>query len=183
MNYFALFTDVSLDPVRKLGMGAFLVVPMKTPETLPDSIEKSILSELVGLKKFEKSSSAKLEVQTVLWALDGFWKGLKVSEPVKLSLYTDSQCVAGLMKRRKTLEEKAYISSKTKCLLRNAPLYQAFYKFYDDLGFEIIKVKGHTRSASRDRAHCIFSMLDKEVRKGFRQWMSEVDLGTPCRIV
>lgn len=183
MNYFALFTDVSLDPVRKLGMGAYLVVPIKTPETLPDSIEKSVISELVRLKKFEKSSSTKLEVQTVLWALEDLWKGLKVSGPVKLTLYTDSQCVTELIKRRKKLEEKAYISSKTNCLLRNAPLYQAFYKFQNDLGFEVIKIKGHTHSASRDRTHCIFSILDKQVRKAFRQWMSEVDLSTSCRTV
>ncbi len=172
MNSFALFTDVSLDPVSKLGIGAYLVVPMEIQETFSGPIKRSVISGLVRSKKFEESSSTKLEVQTVLWALDNFRKGLKVPGPVMLYLYTDSQCVAGLLKRRETLEKKTYISGKTKRLFRNASLYQAFYKFYDDLGFKIIKVKGHTRSTSRDKAHRIFSILDKEVRKAFRQWMS-----------
>jgi hypothetical protein len=83
-------------------------------------------------------------------------------------------CCRVVEKKGDAGEKKTYISGKTKRLLRNASLYQAFYKFYDDLGFKIIKVKGHTRSTSRDKAHCIFSILDKEGSKEGFQAMDEL---------
>ncbi len=175
MNSFALFTDVSLNPKLKFGLGAYLIVPTSFIEIQPDTIKRSAIAESLKIRKFEGTSSTKLEVQTVLWALEDYRKQLKVSAPEKLHLYTDSQCVASLLRRRPGLEGNGFMSKRTNCLLKNTSLYRKFYEFYDELGFDVIKVAGHTRSSSQDTVHRIFSFVDKEVRKAFNLWIREVE--------
>lgn len=173
MNSFALFTDVSLNPHLKRGVGGYLLVPASFLEVSPHSIERSEVAELLAIRRFEDTSSTKIEVQTALWALDDYRNTLKASGAGKLRLYTDSQCIAGLLKRRTGLEANMFLSGKTNLLLNNASFYRTFYEFHDELGFEVTKVKGHTRSCSRDTVHCIFSFIDREVRKALKLWMAE----------
>jgi ribonuclease HI len=92
----------------------------------------------------------------------------------QLMVYSDSQCVAGLLKRRPGLEAKGFLSKRTTRLLRNALLYRRFYELHDELGFEIIKVKGHTPFRCRDTIDGIFSFVDKETRKALRLWIKEI---------
>jgi len=176
MNGFALFTDVSLNPKLKLGVGAYLVIPASFLEVTPHNIGRSEAAERLVVRRFECTSSTKLEVQTVLWALEDFRNALTVSELRKLRVYSDSQCVAGLLRRRSGLEVKGFLSKRTNRLLINASLYRNFYEFYDELGFEVIKVAGHTRSCSRDTVHRIFSFVDREVRKELNLWMAEFEV-------
>lgn len=168
MKDIALFTDVSLDPGRKLGVGAYLVLPASL------LIKKSEVADRVKVRRFEDTSSTKLEIQTVLWALEEYRNGPKVPGPGKLCLYSDSQCVAGLLKRRPGLLACGFLSKRTARPLRNASLYRAFYEFHDELGFEVIKVKGHSRTRLNDSAHRIFSLVDKEARKALRLWTAEL---------
>ncbi len=86
----------------------------------------------------------------------------------------DSKCVTDLLKRRPGLEAKGFLSGSANRLLKNAPLYRKFYKFQDELAFEVIKVKGHSPSSSRDTIERIFSFVDKETRKELRLWMEEL---------
>jgi ribonuclease HI len=125
------------------------------------------------LRRFEGSSSASIELKTALWALEDYRNTLKSSSPGKLLVYTDSQCIAGLLKRRVRLETNSFLSSKTNLLLKNASLYRRFYEFHDELGFEVTKVRGHTRSCSRDTVDSIFSLIDREARKALKVWLSE----------
>jgi len=118
------------------------------------------------LRRFEDTSSTKLEVQTLLWALQDCRELLKGKE---VSIYTDSQCVYGLRERRRKLEENAFLSRKTNGPLKNASLYREFFTLADALGFEVVKVAGHTRVRSRDTVEQIFSLIDKEVRKALRE--------------
>jgi hypothetical protein len=171
MNSFAIFTDASLNPSLNLGVGACLVVPAAFLEQPSESIEASAVAGLVLLKRFEDTSSTALEVRTALWALEEYRTGLHGACPVQLSLYCDSQCIAGLPGRRAALEAQSYVSRGSGRQLHNAPLYRAFYELQDELGFEIIKVAGHTRTADRDTVHRIFSCLDKEARKELRLWV------------
>ena len=70
MNNYSLFTDASLNPELKVGVGGYLIVPesfIKTPSNL---IKISELDEILVLRRFENTSSTKLEIQTVLWALE-----------------------------------------------------------------------------------------------------------------
>ena len=175
MNSFALFTDVSLNPLLKLGVGCYLLVPYSFLEVSPQNIERTKVAEHLILRRFEASSSAELEVRTALWAFEDCRDGLKASGPLKLRLYTDSQCIASLLKRRAGLEANRFLSRKINLLLKNASLYRTFYEFHDELGFEVTKVKGHTRSCSRDTVHSIFSLIDREARKALKLWINEFE--------
>jgi ribonuclease HI len=164
----ALFTDVSLNPRHKLGMGACLVVPAVFLERPPECIERSEIAQQVVVRRFEETSSTKLEVQTVIWALDEYRNSPAASGPEKLCIYTDSQCVAGLLRRRPRLEHTNFLSARTHCPIRNAALYRTFYELLDELGFDVIKVSGHTRTSSRNTVEYVFSIVDKEVRKALK---------------
>lgn len=171
MNHYALFTDVSLNPTLKLGFGAYLVIPSSLLEISPERIIRSELVEQIRLRKFEVTSSTKLEVQTLLWALEDFHKEFSGSRSGTLDVYSDSQCVTGLLRRRSQLEMNGFCSKVTNRLLTNGCLYRKFYEFHDTLGFEIIKVAGHSRSCSHDSIHRIFSFVDKEARKALKLCM------------
>lgn len=177
MNNLALFIDASLNPLLKCGVGGYLVVPASFLEVAPAGLERSDVTERMVLRRFADTSSSKLEVQTVLWALEDYQNQLKASGPGKLLVYTDSQCVAGLPKRRPGLVANSFLSKKTDSLIRNAPLYLRFYELFDELGFEVIKVAGHSRSYSHDTVHRIFSFIDREVRKALTLWMGEFEVG------
>jgi ribonuclease HI len=170
----ALFTDVSLNPTLRLGVGAYLPVPAPFLERSPQSIEGSEIDRRLMIRKFEGTSSTRLEVQTVLWALEDYQNRLKGPWPETIQVYSDSQCVAGLLKRRPGLEADGLPGQSTNHPLKNISLYRKFYEFYDEMGFEVIKVAGHSRSCSHNAVHRIFSMVDKEARKALRQWMREL---------
>jgi ribonuclease HI len=173
MNDIALFCDVSLNPILKLGVGAYLVVPAALLESEPHSIEVSQITDRLVMRRFEGTSSAMLEVQTVLWSLEEYFNGLKDSKSGKMRVYSDSQCVVSLLKRRPALEAKDFISRRTNRQLKNTLLYRRFYEYHDELGFEIIKVTGHSRSCSHDTVTRIFSLVDRNVRKVLNLWICE----------
>jgi len=177
MNSASLFTDVSLNPKLRVGMGAYLVVPTSLLEISPESVERSKATEIM-MRRFKCTSSTRLELQTVLWALKDHRKESKGVKPGKLHIYSDSQCIAGLLKRRSELETKGFLSGKKNCFLRNAPLYQEFYEAYDQLGFKVIKVTGHSRLCSHNTVDRIFSWIDRGVRKALRTWMQELTVKT-----
>jgi ribonuclease HI len=164
MNSDAIFTDVSLHPQLRSGVGGFLVIPSSFLVEPSQIRTRDEVAERLVLRRFEKTSSTELEVRTVLWALEEYLEE-KGSVPGNLRIYTDSQCVSSLLKRRPRLEAKAFISKRTDRPLKNAPLYRRFYQLYDELGFEVIQVAGHSRSSSQDPIHRIFSWIDREVRK------------------
>ena len=57
-----LFTDGSVSPKTRIGFGAYMAFSEEL-ENIED------LSENIKVKKFENTSSSKLELQTLLWAL------------------------------------------------------------------------------------------------------------------
>jgi ribonuclease HI len=171
-----LFSDVSLHPQLRRGVGGCLLVPAAFLEVSPHSIESSKVDKHLVVRRFEGSSSTRLEVLTALWALEDYQNILKASGAGKLRVYTDSQCLAGLLKRRPGLVANGFLSKKTNSLLRNAPLYRRFYELFDELEFEVIKVAGHSRSCSRDTIHCIFSSVDREVRKELKLWINGFEI-------
>jgi ribonuclease HI len=173
MNSFALFTDVSLNPQHKYGLGACLLVPSKYLETAPQDIRREEISAQLQLKMFTETSSTRLEVQTLLWALENYRAEFNGSDLGSLWVYTDSQCIVGLQGRRAGLEANNFLSRRSKRPLKNTLLYRAFYAAYDELGFELIKVAGHSRSCSHDTVQRIFSYVDKEVRKTLPLWTEE----------
>ena len=174
MKGMALFTDSSLNPKNKAGVAACLIVSGSFLDRPPSDVKAFELAGLLKVKRFEETSSAALEVRTVLWAIEEYKKEFQISGAEKLRVYSDSKCVKDLLNRRSGLEARGFLSGSTNRLLKNAALYRKFYKFHDELAFQVIKVKGHSPSSSRDTIERIFSFLDKETRKELRLWMEEL---------
>jgi len=171
MNSLALFTDVSLNPERRCGVGVYFVIPASMLPVTPDCVDKSVVDKHVVVRRFENTTSTKLEVQTVLWALENT---CKPSGPDRMQIYTDSQGIAGLLGRRQTLELNGFCAKRSNLPVKNAALYRTFYEFFDRLGFEVIKVPGHSRYHSHDTVCRIFSFVDRKARKSLKLWMEEI---------
>jgi ribonuclease HI len=173
MSGFALFTDASLNFKLSVGAGAFLIIPAELFAGQSGSISAEQLAGFLRVKRFAETGSTALEIKTALWALESFRKEFTAAGAGDLCLYTDSQCLAGLLRRRAALERNDFMSKRAGVALKNAALYRTFFKLYDEDGFEVIKVTGHTRSAERDTLQSVFSFLDRETRKKLRTWVIE----------
>jgi len=160
-----LFTDGSVNPQSKIGFGSYLFLD----ESLFFSSKQK---NQIKSKKFEDSSSTKLELETLLWALDdeslqtNFW-----GDNFTLIIYTDCQNIIGLQKRREGFEKKKYLNSKAK-LIKNHQLYKDFYKKIDSLECEFVKVKGHKKSSLKDKIDNIFTLVDKASREALRSYLA-----------
>ncbi|MBN2775329.1 MAG: hypothetical protein JXR31_13820 [Prolixibacteraceae bacterium] len=155
METIMVFTDGSVNTKTKTGFGACLIV---TDED--HSIEE--FKKDIRIKKIENTTSVKLEIQTLIWALSKLEPSCK-----KIIIYTDSQNIAGLKNRRKRLEENNY-RSKNNRIINNAEFYREFYWITDCLDCEIKKVKGHQQSKQKDKIAGIFTLVDRAARKAVR---------------
>jgi len=167
---FALFTDVSVSPVLKLGVGAYVIIPASFLEASSGVIAKPQITGRIKVRRFEETSSTRLELQTVLWALTENRQGPHGN----LTIYSDSQCVSGLLNRKPRLLAGGFLSKKTNRQLGNASLYRTFFELHDELGFHVVKVDGHSGTRIRDAVQRIFSFVDKEARKALKTWLSEL---------
>ncbi len=151
-----LFTDGSVNPQSEVGFGAYLLL---------ENIESfcTELEEKIKIKKFNNTSSTKLELETLLWALDEV--NLK---NFKIVVYTDCQNIIGLGDRRDRFEKNNYITGKGK-LIKNHDLYKEFFKKIDSLDCEFIKVKGHKKASVKNEIDEIFTLVDKATRQALRK--------------
>ncbi len=155
MDEFFLFTDGSINTRTKVGYGAYLF--LNEMKYQPD-----ILKPRIELKRFENTSSTRLEIQTHNHAIHELpnFKG-------KLFIYSDSQNIVSLPSRRERLEKNNFCSTNGR-LLNHAKLYLEFYNLIDKYNFFLIKVKGHTKSNEKNEIERIFSLVDKASRKALR---------------
>jgi ribonuclease HI len=158
MKKIKLFTDSSVNPQEKIGFGAYLLLDDETElfEDFKDDIK---------IKRFENTSSTKLELQTLLWALDEI-----VDKNVIIEVYTDCQNIIGLENRRDKLEKNHFCSSSKK-LIANHELYKDFYEKLDELNLTFIKVKGHKKNSLKDEIDNIFNLVDRASRSALRENM------------
>lgn len=159
-----LFTDGSLDTKTRIGFGAYLAINDIT-RPLVD------LTAQVKIKQFENTSSTKLELQTLLWAMDEMFSA-RVEKITRVVIYSDSQNIVGLPARRSGLEQRDYYSNKGK-RLNNAELYQAFYRMMDGCDCQIIKVDGHKPMHTKNAIDNVFSLVDKKSRSALRRFLGE----------
>lgn len=156
-----LFTDGSVDTKTRVGFGAYLAVKdMELP--LVD------LKAKVKVKQFENTSSTKLELQALLWAMDDALL-LSPEKPIRVFIYSDSQNIVGLLARRSGLEQRDYYASNGK-LLNNAELYQQFFKAIDQCNCQIIKVDGHKPQDIKNNVDRVFALVDKASRSALREF-------------
>jgi ribonuclease HI len=154
-----LFTDGSVNTKSKVGYGACLLLD----ET---SGPITSLKNKVKTKRFDATSSTRLELQTLLWALNEL-PALRRAKEIELTVYTDSQNIIGLPARRERLERDNYFS-RTKKRLKNYELYQEFYLLMDSVQCKLVKVKGHPPSNERDHITERFSLVDQGARQALR---------------
>ncbi|MDX2479208.1 MAG: ribonuclease H [Desulfuromusa sp.] len=150
-----LFTDGSVNTLSKVGYGAYLVLTDLEP-----SLEN--LSSQVKVKRFAQTSSTKLELQTLLWALSDIQPAV-----CELTIYTDSQNIIDLPTRRARLEQNDYCSKKGR-RLNNFLLYQEFYRLTDQLDCKFVKVRGHLPVYQKDAIDRFFALVDKAARIALR---------------
>ena len=155
MDELMLFTDGSVNTQSKIGYGAYLAVS-------EDGLSLDSLRERVKVKRFEQTSSTKLELQTLLWAL----KDIQALGG-KVIVYTDSQNIMGLPGRRERFEQNSYRSKKGR-LLNNYELYQEFYRVTDQLKCRFVKVRGHQVSNQKDDIDRLFTLVDRASRNALR---------------
>ncbi|MBP1679793.1 MAG: putative nuclease [Proteobacteria bacterium] len=156
MSRILLFTDGSVNTQSNVGYGAYVSVYEGEPfnaDKLPP----------IHLKAFEQTSSTKLELQTLLWALEEV-KGLGAH----IIIHTDSQNIIGLPNRKERFEKSHFLTKKNK-LIGNYVLYQAFYKMMDELECTLVKVKGHKLAGDKDEMDRYFTLVDRASREGVRK--------------
>ena len=155
MGELILLTDGSLNTQSNIGYGAYLAVSER--ELSLDSLRAR-----VKVRRFEHTSSTKLELQTLLWALNDIQ-----ALGSKVIVYTDSQNIMGLPGRRDRFEQNEYRSKKNK-RLNNYELYQEFYRVIDRLDCELVKVRGHQVSKQKDDIDTLFTLVDRASRNALR---------------
>jgi ribonuclease HI len=155
MNELMLLTDGSVNTQSNIGYGAYLAVS-------EPGLSLDLLRTCVKLRRFEHTSSTKLELQTLLWALSDIQAlGRKVI------VVTDSQNIMGLQGRRVRFEQNGCRSKKNK-RLNNYELYQEFYRMTDLLDCELVKVRGHQVSNQKDDIDRLFTLVDRASRNALR---------------
>ena len=155
MDELILLTDGSVNTQSKIGYGVYLAVSER-------GFSLDSLKTRVKVRRFEHTSSTKLELQTLLWALSDIQ-----ALGCKVIVYTDSQNIMGLQGRRDRFEQNDYRSRKN-IRLNNYELYQEFYKMIDLLDCELVKVRGHQVSNQKTDIDRLFTLVDRASRNALR---------------
>ncbi len=150
-----LFTDGSVNPQSNIGCGAYLAV-------FEEGLSFDLLKTRVKVKRFEHTSSTKLELQTLLWALSDIRTSGR-----RVMVYTDSQNIMGLRERRDRFEQTDYRSKKN-FRLNNYELYKEFFRITDRLNCGFVKMQGHKVSNQKDDLDRIFALVDRASRNALR---------------
>ncbi|MCD6526342.1 MAG: ribonuclease H [Desulfuromonas sp.] len=157
-----LLSDGSVNNQMKVGYGAYLAVS-KCNLTLAE------LKRDVKVRRFTPTSSTKLEVQTLLWALEAIHSdGEFQAMDDKLIIYTDCQAIISLPARRERLENNGYRSKKNS-LLNNYELYQEFFRQTDLLDYDLVKVRGHQVTHRKEFIDQLFTLVDRASRHALRE--------------
>ena len=146
-----VFVDGSVNPKNKIGFGAYIFC----------TNFKGCENSTIFTHRFVNTSSTKLELETLIWAL----KQIDIKE--KLYVYTDCQNIFSLLNREDKLKNNDYFTSTNK-KIKNHLLYKEFFHLNEIYDLEFIKVKGHKKKSLKDEIDCIFSKIDKKAREELR---------------
>ncbi len=161
VNQLLLFTDGSVNTQSRIGYGAYLATSLSATATNTSKLS-------VKVKQFTDTSSTKLELQTLLWALE------EIGETTtKITVYTDSQNIIKLPQRRVQLEQSNFHSKNGKPL-NNCELYRKFFDIVDRLNCTFLKVRGHQLSNRKTDTDKLFTLVDKASRNALRGCLGHV---------
>jgi len=127
----------------------------------------TVAKDNIQTKRFEDTSSTKLELEVLLWALED-----RELIGKNIIVYTDCQNILGLENRREKLETNEYKTSSGK-ILKNHLLYKQFYQKIDEVNCTFIKVKGHKPSDEKDMIDKLFTLVDKGSRNVLRDFFEK----------
>ena len=163
-----LFIDGSATPASKIGFGSYLLIP----ENEVDDVTETSIMQKIRSRKFSPTTSTKLEVQTLLWALGETEEVLtdKIHSEL-ITIFSDSQTLVGLQKRRAILESRNFKSRKDGQDLKHADLYKSIYDILDRLNCRFIKLSGHSKVKEKTRIERIFSQIDRASRRALREYV------------
>ena len=156
MDELMLLRDGSVNTQSNIGSGTYLAVSER-------GLSLDSLRTRVKVRRFEHTSSTKLELQTLLWAL----KDIQVLGS-KVIVHTDSQYIKGLQGRRERFEQNNYHSKKNR-RLNNYELYKEFFRITDQLNCTFVKVRGHQSSTQKDDIDRLFTLVDRASRNALRR--------------
>jgi len=154
-----LFIDGSVNPQLKIGFGAYLVLD-------ENELHYDIKKDDIQSQIFEETSSTKLEIQILLYALNKI-----ESKKYNLTIYTDCQNILTLNSRRDSFEKNNYLT-KTNKIIQNSVEYKEYFRLVDFYNCTFIKLKGHKRKSTKDNIDKIFSLVDKTARAELRNFVS-----------
>jgi ribonuclease HI len=160
MHHLHLFTDGSVNTQFKVGYGAYLLIA-------DVSVSIDSLKDTVKVQRFEDTSSTKLELQTLLWAL-GEAMTLAKAGDITLTAYTDCQNIISLPSRRARLEGQNFYASNNK-RLNHFELYQEFYRLTATIKCDFVKVVGHQADHKKDDIDRLYTMVDRASRRALRE--------------
>ena len=171
---FFIFSDASFDSDSGVGVGAILRLRKTDWRKAVETMDFPIQTML-----FRSKNIARLELVTVLWALDNFERECKAwlpgSVPPPICLITDYKTIGDLPQRRSKLEAGNFQSKRTSLTLANADLYRKFFNAYDKFHPTVIWVRGHSPSGKRGELQRIFARVDSAARQALRKYLKGRD--------
>ncbi len=162
MTKLKLFCDASVDPQSAIGYGACLLIGSEPPNPAD-------LSAQIRLQRFEQTNAARLELQTLIWALKTF-----IAAGTELCIHSDSQTLCELPQRQQRLIANNFCSAQGRPL-NNADLYREFYQLSASYQLHFCKQRGHLPSTERSRDDQIFRLVDKAARAALRQELKKLN--------
>ena len=158
-----LFIDGSADPRSRIGYGCYLFIEGVYPE---DKSEDYIRKNL-KFKKFFPTTSTRLEMQTLLWALTEI-KNRVESGIEFIIVYSDSQNIIQLPKRKTQLQLREFKTKSGDTNLNLAGLYQDIFKMLQKYQCKFVKLAGHSKKEGKNRIEKVFMQVDRAARKALR---------------
>ena len=176
-SHVTIFIDSSYNPGRRLGVGGFLCIPNCPDEVLAN---KDVLAGLyspdaVKTRIVEHTTNTRLELQTLLWALESLKLDNENTSSRKMGsiiIYTDCRTAVDLLRRRERLESVHYLSKRKGTTFVNEDIYKSIFTLYDELSPKLVWIKGHTSGKDRVGIQRIFSEVDRLVRNLLRNYIA-----------
>lgn len=147
------YTDGSCHTQHKIGAWAAIIF---------------ISDNEIILKNTEvNTTNNRMELTAVLNVLD-YIKAQKI-ETSKILIYTDSQYVTGIERRKETFKLQNYKTKKGEAV-RNEDLVKKLVCFIETVNIDFIKVKAHQKTTNTINYN---RLVDKLARKQVRDYVSE----------
>lgn len=148
MNSVSIYTDGSCNAALQKGAWAAILLCGADKTTLYGSEETT--------------SHQRMELIAVIEALKHLDK--QETKP-SVTLFTDSQYVAGLPARMKRLLDSNYVT-KSNQILVNADLLRILYVYFEKLNPQIVKLKSHQNTSDHEQLNGEVDRLCRKIMRG-----------------